>query len=152
MDEFIDRLGMVGELDDRIGPIKQRNRGLTAGQLLMGMATAQLAGQDCLAGMDRVRADAGSALLVAAPVAPSRTAGVLAERIGARCSDGIEAALHSIYTRWLGRVPAQVRSPLVLRHLTIDLDATDIEVFGKQKEGIGWNYSAMSSQSGSNRA
>ena len=38
-----------------IGPVKQRGRGLSGGQLLMGMATAQLAGQDCLAGMDRVR-------------------------------------------------------------------------------------------------
>jgi hypothetical protein len=48
-------LGIVGALDRGIGPIKQRARGLTGGQLLLGMATAQLAGQDCLTGMDRVR-------------------------------------------------------------------------------------------------
>src|SRR5664280_2687130 len=50
----------IGAPDRGIGPIKQRARGLTGGQLLLGMATAQLAGQDCLTGMDRVRADAGS--------------------------------------------------------------------------------------------
>ncbi len=70
VDEVSERLAMVAELDAGIGPIKQRARGLSGGQLLLGMASAQLAGQDCLAGMDRIRADAGSALLRAAPVAP----------------------------------------------------------------------------------
>jgi hypothetical protein len=78
VDELTGRLGMVTELDRGIGPIKQRDRGLTGGQLLMGMAAAQLVGQDCLAGLDRVRADAGSALLAEAAVAPSTTAGRLA--------------------------------------------------------------------------
>ncbi len=58
-------------LDRGIGPIKVRDRGLGGGALLVGMATAQLAGQDCLGGLDRVRADAGSALLTEAPVGPS---------------------------------------------------------------------------------
>ena len=73
---------------------------MTGGQLLLGMATAQLAGQDCLAGMDRVRADAGSALLTEAPVAPSTTAGKLAGRLGPVQLAGIETALASIYPRW----------------------------------------------------
>lgn len=77
--------------------------------------------------------------------APSRTAGVLAERFGPDQLAGVETGLHSIYTRWLARVPAQVRSPLVLRHPTIDLDATDIEVYGRQKEGVGWNYAGVKS-------
>ncbi len=82
VDELITRLGIVGVLDRGIGPIKARDRGLSGGQLLVGMATAQLAGQDCLAGLDRVRADAASALLTGAPVAPSRTAARLAGRFG----------------------------------------------------------------------
>jgi hypothetical protein len=57
VDELTERLGMVAKLDAGIGPVKQRARGLSGGQLLLGMATAQLAGKDCLAGMDRVRAD-----------------------------------------------------------------------------------------------
>jgi len=51
---------MVGALDAGIGPVKQRDRGMSGGQLLMGMATAQLAGQDCLAGLDRVRPTRGA--------------------------------------------------------------------------------------------
>ncbi len=82
VDECVRRLGMVTELDRGIGPIKVRSRGLTGGQLLLGMATGQLVGQDCLAGLDRVRADAGAGLLTAAPLAPSTTAGKLAGRFG----------------------------------------------------------------------
>src|SRR5664279_4458354 len=109
------------------------------------MATAQLVGQDCLAGMDRVRADPGSALLSAAPVAPSTTAGRLAGCFGRERLLGIEVGLAQIYTRWLARVPASVRAPLVTRHPTIDLDSSDIEVYGRTKEGVGWNYAGVRS-------
>jgi len=107
------------------------------------MASAQLAGQDCLAGMDRVRADAGSALLTEAPVAPSRTAARLAGRFGPAQWAGIQTALSEVYTRWLKVVPAQVRAPLVLRDPTIDLGTSDIEVYGPTKQGVGWNYAGV---------
>ena len=145
VDELTERLGLVAALDRGIGPIKQRGRGLTGGQLLAGMATAQLVGQDCLAGMDRVRADPGSALLSAAPVAPSTTAGRLAGCFGRERLLGIEVGLAQIYPRWLARVPASVRAPLVTRHPTIDLDASDIEVYGRTKQGVGWNYAGVRS-------
>jgi hypothetical protein len=101
VDEVTGRLGMVTELDRGIGPIKRRDRGLTGGELLMGMAAAQLVGQDCLAGLDRVRADAGSALLAEAAVAPSTTASRLAGRFGPVQLAGIETAVACIYQRWL---------------------------------------------------
>lgn len=145
VDELTGRLGMVVELDRGIGPIKARARGLTGGQLLMGMATAQLLGQDCLAGLDRVRADAGCALLTEAPVAPSTTAGNLAGRFGPARLAGIETALVRIYTRWLALAPAAVRAPLVLRDPTIDLDSSDVEVYGPTKQGVGWNYAGVRS-------
>jgi len=145
VEELITRLGVVGVLDRGIGSVKARERGLSGGQLLMGMATAQLAGQDCLAGLDRVRADAGSALLTGAPVAPSRTAGRLAGRFGPPQLAGIESSLSELHTRWLGVVPAGVRAPLVLRDPTIDLDASDIEVYGRTKQGVGWNYAGVRS-------
>ena len=56
--ELCDRLGVVEELDAAIGPIKQRDRGFGAGELLCGIAAAQLAGEDFLTGLDRQRADA----------------------------------------------------------------------------------------------
>jgi len=34
---------------------------------------------------------------------------------------------------------------LVLRDPTIDLDASDIEVYGKTKQGVGWNYTGVRS-------
>ena len=62
--ELVDRLDVIGLLDAAIGPIKQRGTaGYTGGQLLVGMAAAQLAGEDFLVGLDRQRADvAGQAL------------------------------------------------------------------------------------------
>src|SRR5664279_1551873 len=136
---------MVTELDRGIGPIKQRDRGLTGGQLLMGMAAAQLVGQDCLAGLDRVRADAGSALLAEAAVAPSTTAGRLAGRFGPVQLAGIETAVACIYHRWLALVPGALRAGLVLRDPTIDLDASDVEVYGRTKRGVGWSYAGVRS-------
>ena len=59
--ELCDRLGVIEALDAAVGPVKQRDRGFGPGQLLTGIAAAQLAGEDFLAGLDRQRADvAGS--------------------------------------------------------------------------------------------
>ena len=56
--ELVSRLGMIKLLDAAIGAIKTRDRGLSGGQLLVGLAAAQLAGEDFLVGLDRQRADA----------------------------------------------------------------------------------------------
>jgi hypothetical protein len=42
--ELCEQLDVVGALDAAVGPIKQRARGYSAGQLLVGLAAAQLAG------------------------------------------------------------------------------------------------------------
>ena len=42
--ELCDRLGVIGALDAAVGPVKQRDRGFGAGELLTGIAVAQLAG------------------------------------------------------------------------------------------------------------
>ena len=121
VDELVARLGMVAAFDAGIGPIKARARGVSGGQLLVGLATGQLLGEDCLAGMDRVRQDAGSALLEQAPVAASTTAGRLAGLFGPDQLAGIETGLAAVYRRWLALVAASVRAPLVLRDPTIRL-------------------------------
>jgi hypothetical protein len=51
-------LGVIEALDAAVGPVKQRDRGFGAGELLTGIAAAQLAGEDFLTGLDRQRADA----------------------------------------------------------------------------------------------
>jgi hypothetical protein len=55
--ELLDRLDVIGGLNSATGPIKQRDRGFGAGELLVGIAAAQLAGQDFLVGLDRHRGD-----------------------------------------------------------------------------------------------
>ena len=56
--ELCGRLCVIGALDTAVGPMKQRERGFGAGELLTGIAAAQLAGEDFLTGLDRQRADA----------------------------------------------------------------------------------------------
>jgi hypothetical protein len=56
--ELYNRLGVIGALDAAVGPVKQRDRGFVAGELLTGIAAAQLAEEDVLTGLDRQRADA----------------------------------------------------------------------------------------------
>lgn len=58
---------------------------------------------------------------------------------------GIEIGLSRVNSRWLSVLPTQLRGRLVLTNPTIDLDATDIEVFGHAKEWIGWNYAGVKS-------
>ena len=89
--ELVDRLGMIKLLDAAIGPIKTRDRGFTGGQLLVGMAAAQLAGEDFLVGLDRHRADAAGQVLAAVPGLASTTAAGLARRL----SDGQWAAVET---------------------------------------------------------
>jgi hypothetical protein len=57
VNELVGRLGRIKLLDAAIGPIKARDRGLSGGQLLVGMAAAHLAGEDFSIGLDRQRAD-----------------------------------------------------------------------------------------------
>ena len=52
INELVGALAAVTELDRAVGPVKQRARRLTSGQLLVGIATGQLCGQDSLAGLD----------------------------------------------------------------------------------------------------
>ena len=72
--ELCDRLDVTGALDAAVGPVKQRDRGFGAGELLAGIAAAQLAGEDFLAGLDRQRADAAGQLITPVPGLASTTA------------------------------------------------------------------------------
>ena len=78
--ELVDRLGMITLLDAAIGPIKARDRGFTGGELLVGMAAAQLAGEDFLVGLDRRRADLAGQTLSPVAGLSSTTAAGLARR------------------------------------------------------------------------
>ena len=78
--ELVDRLNMIKLLDASIGPIKARDRGFSGGELLVGMAAAQLAGEDFLVGLDRQRADVAGGVLAPVSGLSSTTAAGLARR------------------------------------------------------------------------
>ena len=79
--ELVGRLGVIGAIDAAVGPIKARARGCSAGQLLVGIAAAQLAGEEFLVGLDRQRGDAAGQALTPVPGLASTTALGLARRM-----------------------------------------------------------------------
>lgn len=137
--ELVERVGLVAAVDEAVGPIKSRARGLSAGQFLLAVASAQLAGEEYLVGLDRRRADVAGAALAPVPVAASTTAATLARRFDPARWRAVEAALATVGGRVLGRVGAGRRAEL-LAAPTVDIDATEVEVYGAGKAGVAYNY------------
>jgi hypothetical protein len=137
--ELAGQLDVIALLDAAIGPIKARARGLGAGQLLVGMAAAQLAGQDHLVGLDRHRADTAGQLLSPVPGLSSTTAAGLARRMNAGQWAAVERGVAAVTSTMLSRLPPQ-RVQALLSAATIDLDTTDVEVYGRNKRGVAYNY------------
>ena len=138
--ELCGRLGVIGALDAAVGPVKQRDRGFGAGELLAGLAAAQLAGEDFLAGLDRQRADAAGQQVTPVPGLSSTTAAGLARRITAGQWRLVEAGLAAVTGRMLELLPAPRAAALAEGPVTIDLDATDVEVYGRKKRGVAYNH------------
>ena len=132
-------LGIAQALDGAVGPVKQRRRGLTAGALLISMASAQLTGADFLVGMDRRRSDSAGQLLEPVPTPASTTTAQLAKRFTATHLAGIEDGIGVLNARVLRLLPARRRSQL-LASATIDGDTTDVEVYGSKKQDAVYNY------------
>jgi hypothetical protein len=140
--ELIDRLGMIRLLDAVIGPIKERDRGFTGGQLLVGMACAQLSGEEFLVGLDRYRADVAGQVLAAVPGLCSTTAAGLARRFTDGQWRAVETGLGNIAAAALDILTAVApqRAVLLSETVTIDLDTTDVEVYGRHKRGVAFNH------------
>jgi hypothetical protein len=133
------RLAIVGALDAGIGSVKDRDRGLSAGELVMAMACADLAGEDHLVGLDRQRTDVAGQRLGPVATPASTTAAGLAKRFTGAHLAGIEAAVGQVNARVLGLV-GQVRRSALCKQVTLDFDTTDIEVYGPRKDGVDYNY------------
>jgi hypothetical protein len=138
--ELCGRLGVVEAVDAAVGPIKQRDRGFGAGEVLCGIAAAQLAGEDFLTGLDRQRADAAGQLITPVPGLASTTAAGLARRITAAQWEAVERGLAAVTGQMLALVPAERAAALAAGPVTIDLDTTDVEVYGRKKRGVAWNH------------
>ena len=138
--ELCDRLGVIGALDAAVGPIKQRDRGFGAGELLTGIAAAQLAGEDFLTGLDRQRADVAGQQITPVPGLASTTAAGLARRVTPAQWQAVEHGLAVVTSRMLSLLPAARAAALAEGPVTIDLDTTDVEVYGRQKRGVAYNH------------
>jgi hypothetical protein len=140
--ELVDRLAMIRLLDAAIGPIKERDRGFSGGELLVGLACAQLAGEDFLVGLDRYRADAAGQVLAAVPGLAATTAAGLARRFADGQWRAVETGLGDIAAAALDLLTAVApqRAALLSETVTIDLDTTDVEVYGRLKRGVAFNH------------
>jgi hypothetical protein len=138
--ELCGRLGVIEALDAAAGPIKQRDRGFGAGELLAGIAAAQLAGEDFLTGLDRQRADAAGQQITPVPGLASTTAAGLARRVTPGQWRAVESGLAVVTGRMLDLLPAERAAALADGPVTIDLDTTDVEVYGRKKRGVAYNH------------
>jgi len=138
--ELCDRLGVIGAVDAAVGPIKQRDRGFGAGELLTGIAAAQLAGEDFLTGLDRQRADTAGQRITPVPGLASTTAAGLARRITPAQWRAVESGLAVVTGRMLALLDAPRAAALADGPVTIDLDTTDVEVYGSKKRGVAYNH------------
>lgn len=139
----LDRVLAVGATIDRhVGELKARRRGLSGGQLLVAMASAQLAGEDHLVGLDRRRADTAGQELEAVPTPASTTAPGIARRFTGEDLVAVEEAIGEINTEFVSRLPL-VRRMTLLRTATIDGDTTDVEVYGRTKQKAVYNHTGQ---------
>jgi Transposase DDE domain group 1 len=138
--ELCSRLGVIEAIDAAAGPIKQRDRGFGGGELLAGIAAAQLAGEDFLVGLDRQRADAAARQIAPVPGLSSTTAAGLARRVTPAQWRAVEAGLAAATGRILALLPPERAAALTDGPVTIDLDTTDVEVYGATKRGVAYNH------------
>lgn len=137
--ELVERLGVISALDAAVGPIKQRDRGFGPGEVLVGLAAAQVAGEDFLVGLDRQRADVAGQVITPVPGLSSTTAAGLARRFTDPQWIAVETGVARVTERMLAAVPAARRARLC-GAATIDLDASDVETYGRKKRGVAFNH------------
>jgi len=140
--ELVDRLDVVARLDKVIGPIKTRDRGATGAQVLVGLAAAQLAGESFLVGLDRHRADTAGQALTPVPGLASTTAAGLARRFCEGQWAAVETGLGAVHAAALDALAAVApeRARALTESVTIDMDTTDVEVYGRCKRGVAFNH------------
>jgi len=139
---LVERLGVVESLDAAIGPIKSRARGHSGGELLVGLAAAQLAGEDFWVGLDRRRDDPAGQVLAPVPDLAGSTAAGLAHRFSAGQWHAVETGLGDVAETALAALEAQApaRAAALRETVTIDLDTSDVEVYGRRKQGVAFNH------------
>jgi hypothetical protein len=83
-------------------------------------------------GLDRQRADAAGQQLAPVPGLSSTTAAGLARRVTAAQWKAVEHGLAAATRRMLALLPISRAAALTDGPVTIDLDTTDVEVYGRK--------------------
>ena len=139
-------LGIVDAVDASVGPIKTRRQGHGAGGVLLSLAESILADGDFLCDVDTRRADvAGAAVRAVASPPASTTIIALTKRFTASQIAGLEQANATLIGRAWAALPDGRRHALEAARPTLDLDPTDIEVYGTKKRGVAYNYQGQRS-------
>src|SRR5512132_513784 len=135
--ELARRVGLAELIDAelwverRARPVKVRRRGLSPGELVVSLAECQLVGGSFFDHIEDVRADRAGARLRAVAGTPSAPAALQNAKRFRRCHvQRIERAIARAgrrLDRALGRDPGEP--------VTIDLDATQVTVYGQRKRG-----------------
>jgi DDE family transposase len=118
-------------VERRARPVKVRRRGLSPGGLVVSLAECQLVGGSFFDHVEDVRADRAGAALRAVAGTPSAPTALQNSKRFRRCHvQRIERAMARAgerLDRALGRDPGEA--------VTIDLDATQVTVYGQRKHG-----------------
>jgi hypothetical protein len=139
--ELVERLEVIGRWDAAIEPIK-----LVAVATRLGavgrLAAAQLAGKDFLVGLDRQRGDRVGQALVPVPGLCVTTAAGLARRLSDTQWAAVETGLGDVHAAALATLAAvtPARAAALGESVTIDLDTTDVKVYGRCKRGVAFNH------------
>ena len=122
-------------VERRARPVKVRRRGLSPGQLVVSIAESQLVGGEFFSDLEEVRADqAGRGLRIVGQPPSAPTALQRAKDFRRVHCQRVERAAARVGEQ-LDRSLQRERSESV----TVDLDATVIEVYGRRKQGAARN-------------
>jgi len=137
---LIERLEVIETIDAAVGPIKERDRGLSAGEFVTSLAECLIAGGDFLADLDHARADEAGAFLRSVVPPPSTTANSLARRFGNEQISALAQANAYVVKRGFAALARRDRRRLTAERPTVDIDSTEIEVYGAAKRASAYNY------------
>jgi hypothetical protein len=137
--ELARRVGLAELIDAELAverrarPVKLRRRGLSPGELVVSLAECQLVGGSFFDHVEDVRADRAGAGLRAVAATPSASAALQNAKSFRRCHvqrvERATARAGERLDRALGRDPGEP--------VTVDLDATQVTVYGRDKQGAG---------------
>ena len=136
--------GISSEIEAASPRIKKRRRGLGLGKLVVSLAETVLSGGDFLADLDHQRKDAAGLGLRAVPDVPaSTTVTGLGKRSSPEARQGVELANKALVAKAFALLAKARRDELSSQRPTIDLDPTDVEVYGAKKQGCAYNYAGQ---------